>query len=153
MKHYMTFLLLALLLFFSGACSKEDADTASTDSSIVGEWSMRTWNSTPVEDFSVYAVFDAEGRFTLYQRISSNSYEFYTGSYRLEGGVLTGTYDDGTPLAAAYVVEVSAQTLRLTSLGDTQIVSVYGRMEIPADVIVGNVMRSVPPRECVARFL
>ena len=69
-------------------------------------------------------------------------YRKLTGTYTIEGGVLSGTYSSGMPWESSYVIEKRTKTeLQLRS--ETDVVSIYTAVEVPAYVKDGVVASGV----------
>lgn len=107
---------------------------------LVGDWHC---TSTAI-DAEIYATFNAENTFMLYQQIGEGAFRVYNGTYELkaEGSqhTLVGTYNDGTPWGAEYVLNMSgadAMTLTAADIAET-----YTRVPtgIPAEVTASAVV-------------
>lgn len=107
---------------------------------LVGDWHC---TSTAI-DAEIYATFNAENTFVLYQQIGEGAFRVYNGTYELkaEGSqhTLAGTYNDGTPWGAEYVLNMSgADAMTLTAADITE---TYTRVPtgIPAEVTASAVV-------------
>lgn len=95
------------------SCGK---DTGNDNNSLIGgEWKLTEVGGVPASDLlqdehgglDVYLAFNADGTFETFQRLGSSlRYVRYSGTYRVNGTVATGTYEDGTPWGAEYGVGV-----------------------------------------------
>lgn len=107
---------------------------------LVGDWHC---TSTAI-DAEIYATFNAENTFVLYQQIGEGAFRVYNGTYELkaEGSqhTLVGAYNDGTPWGAEYVLNMSgADAMTLTAADITE---TYTRVPtgIPAEVTASAVV-------------
>ena len=115
---------------------------------LVGDWHC---TSTAI-DAEIYANFNAENTFVLYQQIGEGAFRVYNGTYELkaEGSqhTLVGTYNDGTPWGAEYVLNMAgADAMTLTAADITE---TYTRVPagIPAEVTAsGNASTANPLSE------
>lgn len=134
MKRHGFYFLLSLAVFFLlSGCSKQGPVLIAAES---GEWHLVKWNGTAPESFDVYLELLPGGVFNLYQKVSSSAYEHLGGDYILSGGILNGTYEDGTAWACSYTCSLGDSDNRLTliSRDEQQVESVYERTEIPEEV-------------------
>ncbi|MEG1699990.1 MAG: hypothetical protein RR270_01775, partial [Alistipes sp.] len=91
-----------------------------------------------------YMALNADGTFTIYQKIEQANYQKFVGSYRLSGTLLSGIYSDNTPWGSTYSVVIDdANKLTLTSNSPVVEVSVYIKAAIPDDVKNGATTMSV----------
>lgn len=135
---YSIFAILGLCLF--AGCSDDD-NTPPVGTDIVGEWTLTSWTGDMPADLSAYVEFAADASFIIYQKFENTTYDIYTGSFRLDGQTLSGTYSSGISWGASYQVEfdASGKTMRLVSNTPVQEVSIYTRTTIPAEVKNGAV--------------
>lgn len=144
------FILLTISLLTLGfvACDDEpevpvEPQLEVTANNIAGEWQLTTWNeTTPAEGSYVYLSFDRRERtFTIYQNLDSFSTRVLTGAFYIEmdpelGAVIRGSYDyDRGDWAHRYVVKsLTANEMTWVAKDDAEDVSVYSRVEIPAEI-------------------
>lgn len=107
---------------------------------ISGDWQISKVEVKSVTigsvDVDVYLRFTTGGGFELYQMLGSGRYRVFTGSWKLEEDVLSGTYSDGKAWGSAYKLEKpDDNTLRLTSVSTNPEVDTYTRTTIPQTVI------------------
>ena len=130
MKKFFAIFAVALLALV-GCNNKENG--SGDASGLIGQWHIVEWNNETPE-FDVYVEFK-EGKFNIYQQVYSLYYEHYTGSYNVNGDIISGTYTNGSNWACGYKFEVADKELTLYSQEDTSIVSVYKKCTIPQEVI------------------
>ncbi len=124
MKRIIYILIAAVFALVS--CTKDN----SVD--ISGEWyGTKIISKEKVAD--IYLSF-SDGRFVIYQKTGDQTRFYkYEGSYSVSGDVLTGKYDDGTPMAG-YIVIKDGDSLILTADNDSQETIVYVNTPVPAEV-------------------
>ncbi|MBR5135721.1 MAG: lipocalin family protein [Rikenellaceae bacterium] len=114
-----------------------------TANNIAGEWQLSSWKGAPLAEGSyVYLSFDRRERtFCIYQNLDSFSTRELTGAFYIEtdpelGAIIRGSYDyDRGDWAHRYVVtSLTANEMVWVAKDDTEDVSVYSRVEIPAEV-------------------
>ena len=114
-----------------------------TANNIAGEWQLSLWKGAPLAEGSyVYLSFDRRERtFCIYQNLDSFSTRELTGAFYIEtdpelGAIIRGSYDyDRGDWAHRYVVtSLTANEMVWVAKDDTEDVSVYSRVEIPAEV-------------------
>ena len=110
-------------------CQKENSKEPSLRQKIQGEWR----GSELSVDAAIYISIKADGTFELYQKLSSEGFELRWGTWKLEGDILSGAYNDGESWAAAYKVSAGS-TLTLVSQAEGGETSVYIPYAIPAEV-------------------
>ena len=98
-----------------------------------GEWVLTSWNEAEPE-FHVYVDFNDDNTFEIYQQVWSFDYELYTGTYEINGDIVTGVYADGSNWACGYKFAKSGDTLTMYSQEDKSVTSVYTKCEIPAEI-------------------
>ena len=97
---------------------------------LAGDWHC----TSSAIDAEIYATFNAEKTFILYQQIGEGAYRLYRGTWNLEGDLLTGKYNDGEDWAAAYKVAIEGDVLTMTSQNDAAETSTYKKSDIPSEV-------------------
>ena len=114
-----------------------------TANNIAGEWQLSSWKGAPLAEGSyVYLSFDRRERtFCIYQNLDSFSTRELTGAFYIEtdpelGAIIRGSYDyDRGDWAHRYVVtSLTANEMVWVAKDDTEDVSIYSRVEIPAEV-------------------
>ena len=133
---------LATVVLFTVACGKDNnaGTPGGNNTEIAGfdaiekEWKLISVDGV-ANDFSVYISF-TDGLFFLYQQVYSWDYVLYEGQYTVEGGVLNGTYTDGSEWKTAYTGGVSedGQYLILKSKEATPVTYKYEACAIPEEV-------------------
>lgn len=103
-----------------------DADTTA----LAGEWQLTSWRGAK-PSFDVYLSITPDGIVTLWQRISSRSWETYYSTVGYENGVIAGTYTDGVAWSTSYSVTVDGDTMTWVDTTDSTDVSVYTRCTLP----------------------
>lgn len=124
------FILTALTMLIAVSCKKEEKKI-DYKAKLTGEW-----HYVP-EDFEadIYAVFEADGGFELYQKIGGGRHKHYSGTWSSEESTLSGTYSDGSAWGSTYRMEFSDDnTMVLTALNGSEDVRTYVREDVPADV-------------------
>ena len=131
MKKIILFAFAALML---AACGKTDKPS---DVSVTGEWELKsiTTKSAKLGDLTidVYVGFKADGSFELFQNKGEGHYRKYTGKYKLENSVLSGSYSDGKAFGTTYDVTVEGETLTLAPVGTGE-VQTFKKSSIPQSV-------------------
>ncbi len=129
MKRVYYILISALLLLAAAvSCTKESSGTV-----VDGEWySVMTVGTEIVAE--AFIVFD-KGHFTIYQKTGSQQrYFIYEGTYTVTDGILSGRYDDGSPLGADYKVTVEKKSMTLEALNKSGEVDIYLPAQVPEEV-------------------
>lgn len=125
-------ILLSALVSFS-SCKKEEKTL-----DVKGEWELTevkmATKSALVgsETVTVYVKFSEDGSFAMYQMVGDGRFVAFSGSWKLAGSTLSGTYADGTSWASSYEVSVDKSTLTMTT-EDGSDVFVYKACSIPYD--------------------
>ncbi len=128
---------LASLCLLAG-CQKDNS--VKINSAEVGQWHLVQWNGAEPENFDIYLELLSDGTFNLYQRLQSSDYSHFNGTFSLDGGYLSGVYDDGALWTTKYSYSLGGannSSLTLRSCDAQAIESVYERAEIPSDVRSG----------------
>lgn len=125
MKFIKNILVAAVAAFALISCEKHGDAALST---VVGEWYYETTESeVPVQ---IYISFAKDKTFELFQKVGEGAFRRYTGTYSLDGDVLSGVYSDKTLWKESYVVSRNGDILTLTG---AEAVS-YVKKTIPATV-------------------
>ena len=96
---------------------------------IIGEWHFSGI------DTDVFISFGGDGTYELYQKIGDGRYRGYTGQWKLEKDILSGTYGEGIEWGSAYKVDISSfDTLVLSAVNGSGEKIVYEREDIPSSV-------------------
>ena len=139
MKSLKIFSLVMLLAVALTGCKKSNnADGpnvggGSDDAVLSGEWVLTSWNEAEPE-FNVYIAFNDDNTFEMYQQVWSFDYEYFEGTYSINGDILTGKYSNGTNWACGYKFETLDGQLKLASQEDQSVVSIYESCTIPAEI-------------------
>ena len=124
--------LLSALVSFS-SCKKEDKTL-----DVKGEWELTEVKMATksalvgAETVTVYLNLAEDGSFAMYQMVGDGRFVAFSGSWKLAGSTLSGTYADGTGWASSYEVSVDKSTLTMTT-EDGLDVFVYKACTIPYD--------------------
>ena len=124
--------LLSALVSFS-SCKKEEKTLA-----VKGEWELTEVKMATksalvgAETVTVYLKLAEDGSFAMYQMVGDGRFVAFSGSWKLAGSTLSGTYADGTSWASSYEVSVDKSTLTMTT-EDGLDVFVYKACTIPYD--------------------
>ena len=125
MKLIKNILVAAVAAFALISCEKQGDAALST---VVGEWYYETTESeVPVQ---IYISFAKDKTFELFQKVGEGAFRRYTGTYSLDGDVLSGAYSDKTLWKESYVVSRNGDILTLTG---AETVS-YVKKTIPATI-------------------
>lgn len=142
MKKIKIFVAIAVLAAaLMPSCSKPAKESADTDyASIEGEWHMVSWSGEMSENIDLYAKFDADHTFVLYQKLKFPYFVRFTGSYSIVDKVLTGIYDDYTPFNSSYDVAFDSDDTHLTlsNRENPDDITIFVRETIPSAVVDGT---------------
>lgn len=130
MKKTILYIISTFVALVMSSCTK------SSDMDVAGEWHLVSSGDTDMELVDVYISFNG-GSFEILQKLGEGRYWIYTGTYAVSGSILTGSYNDGSPLGGgSYDVklEESGSRLVMTALNGSSEVSTYTRMQIPAEI-------------------
>lgn len=125
-------ILLSALVSFS-SCKKEEKTL-----DVKGEWELTEVKMATksalvgAETVTVYLNLAEDGSFAMYQMVGDGRFVTFSGSWKLAGSTLSGTYADGTSWASSYEVSVDKSTLTMTT-EDGLDVFVYKACTIPYD--------------------
>ena len=88
---------------------KKDEKTVDYKGLLPGEW-----HCTAVEfGADVYASFEEDGDFDLYQMLGEGRYRHYTGSWSIKGDILSGTYSDGAVWGSSYKMSFTCRVFTI----------------------------------------
>lgn len=135
MKNKIYALALSLLMLMV-ACGKDDAtEGGNLGRDIAKDWKLVSVNGVEPE-FTVYLRFDS-GIFNIFQQLYTWDYLFYDGTYSVKGGVVSGSYFDGTSWKCSYkgLLSNNGKRLKLVSKEKNPITNIYEECVIPQSVI------------------
>jgi uncharacterized protein (TIGR03066 family) len=133
MKKVFAFLAAALVL---AACGGKDNPEPEKTVSVVGTWELSnvaTKASVGSVSVSVYVQFAADGSFLLYQKVGEGRFSAFSGTFKLEGGKLSGKYSNGSSWGP-YEASVTNSSLTLTTAGGKEVDTYTKISSIPASV-------------------
>lgn len=134
LKIWSLIALFAMALVGCGGDEEGNGDTPIVQTNIYGKWHLATVSGSAPE-FDIYIEFTKEGEFNIYQQVWTLTYEHYTGTFNVNGGVLSGEYSDGTAWTGSYNFSVANSKLTLTNTANSDEVNVYTACKIPQEVI------------------
>ena len=134
--------ILTAAIFMLTSCEKPK----SVAEQLAGDWHC----SSSAIDAEIYATFNEDQTFVLYQQIGEGAFRVYNGTYEIKTNVnareesvasqhtLTGTYNDGKTWGAEYAFAVTEDVMTMTAGGITE---TYERVSggIPEDVLASCV--------------
>lgn len=132
MKSLKIFALVLLLAMTIVGCENGNGPSGKKGA-LSGEWVLTSWNDATPE-FKVYIDFNEDNTFEMYQQVWSFDYELFTGTYTVNGDIVTGVYADGSNWACGYKFAKVGNTLTMYSQEDQSVASVYEACEIPAEI-------------------
>ena len=102
-------------------------------SNVVGSWHIKSFcgSATPVE---IYLLLDRNNTFVILQRIDSNGYSRYEGTYELNTATSTisGIYSDGESWSSSYKYSLNSDLdLVLENCDISSEVTIYEPMDMP----------------------
>lgn len=119
---YMIIAALALI-----SCGK-DAETL--DQKLCNEW-----HSTSLAiEADIYLDFNSDKTFEIFQKVGQGAYRLYRGTWKLDGDILSGKYNDGETWAADYTIDINGNVLKMTSKNSAAEESAFASATIPAQV-------------------
>ena len=125
----------ACLLFALAACKKDPEPTPPVD--ITGEWQLASIATKAAslggQSVDVYVSFTSDGKFELYQQLGQGWYTYYSGSWKLSEGILSGSYADGKAWGSQYNATVEGDKMTLVTAGGGE-TDTYTRTTIPESV-------------------
>ena len=135
MKKVLYYMILAVATVLVAGCKKDKE--GETTPACVGEWHLTNIAVKSVtyagQTVDVYLSLQDGGSFELYQMVGQGRFRRYTGTWKLDGTVLSGTYTSKKPWGSSYQVSVEGNTLKLTSSTSGE-VDTYEKATIPASV-------------------
>lgn len=145
MKISKIFVVAIAALLALSACTPDNNENNGGGSKIVwsevgnpiGEWKLTEWNNSKDLPFGVYLRLNGDGTFDIYQHTYTVLWVHYSGTFTLEGSVLTGLYSDGESwheYTIKYSEEPKLIRLTRTNTSGTVDVGVYEATEIPKEV-------------------
>ena len=124
--------ILSAVIAMITACGEKPAQTITPK--IVGSWELTDIQYTKAaqiggETVEVRLVFDADGSFSMSQMLGEGRLVDYSGSWVLDGEILSGKYSDGKDWGASYSISVDDRTLSMIPVGkDAPETYVYTRL-------------------------
>lgn len=141
MKRELKMGVVAVLAFLMAGCGGSDKKE---DAINYDGWMLSIWNGGTELSGKVFLQLNGDMTFVLYQCIDTPGYQKLTGTYSIDGQVISGVYSSGIPWESSYVIEKQTKTeLQLRS--EKEIVSLYIAVEVPAyakDGVVASGVRS-----------
>lgn len=129
-------LALFAMLCIHTACNK-NGDKPAAGPSCVGEWQLTNVAVKSVtyagQEVDVYVAFQEGGSFELYQMVGQGRYRKYTGTWNLDGTMLSGKYSSKKDWGSSYEVSLKDDNLVLTSSVSGE-VSTYRKVSIPESI-------------------
>lgn len=123
----IAYIIIAALAVIS--CGKNE-DTQTLEQSLCNEW-----HSTSLTiQADIYLDFNSDKTFEMFQQIGQGAYRLYRGTWKLDGDVLSGKYNDGESWAAKYKISVSGNVLKMLAENCDAEESEFASATIPAKV-------------------
>lgn len=137
MKIGMKILAAALVVFLAAGCGGDDDNKNQPPPTYAFDgWKLTVWKGSTDLAGKVYLQLDSDGTFALYQSIKYPGFKTFKGTYTVTTKnnvqVLSGKYEDGTPLKRSYEMESKGTIAMVLRSVEEQIESEYERVEIPA---------------------
>ena len=140
MKKFLFAAVALMSVVLSTSCGKHNENPLIKG--MVGEWHLAqnpAITSNVKDRVDVYVEFKADNTFELYQREinATTRYKKFTGTYLIEGEIVTGKYSDGKSWGATEgyrTILSAAGSLSMTNVAIPEDVSVYEPEPIPAAV-------------------
>lgn len=131
MKKYLAILMGILVL---AGCNKNNPEPK--PASVDGEWELVSVDTKSVtigsETVTVYLSFSG-GNFVIYQQMGGDTRpRKYSGTYTMDGNILSGKYSDGRNLGSKWEVSIDNDTMKLESA--TSEADTYKRCTIPSEI-------------------
>lgn len=130
MKNIFKIILTVAVAIMAAACgNKDNGPEVSTE--IIGEWHLKEMSGTVASSLpQVYVNFKQDKNFELYQKVGEGRFRKYTGTYAVDGSVLTGKYSDGADWGSAYAVAFESEELVLTAQNGSEEVCRYEKKSL-----------------------
>ena len=128
----LIYIFVTLLMVVATGCKKESpAPKVDNAAKLVG-----AWHCTPEEmDVDVYVEFAEDKSFDLYQRVGEGRYRHYTGTWSVEGNIVSGVYEDGAEWGSSYAVTFAdADNMTFTAQNGSDETLNYTRTTIPDEI-------------------
>ncbi len=110
------YILILLASFGLLSCKGDEDVTKAID--IAGEWELVDCQTKSItigdQIIEVYFTFNQDNTFNLRQRLGAGRYREYSGTWKLEGTLLTGNYSDGKAWGASYQISLENDMLQMT---------------------------------------
>ena len=122
MKKYIRLIFIITAVFsIAYACEKKPVQPQGPD--IVGSWELtdiQYTKSAPIGDqkVEVTLTFQADGSFEMKQMLGQGRVSEYSGTWTLDGDVLSGKYSDDKAWGASYTVVTDDKTLTMTPVAE-----------------------------------
>jgi len=129
MKRKLYILSLIALIFTS--CGEKEMPKTLEDSLCDNDWHS---TSLVLDDADIYLDFFEQGTFIIYQKIGEGGHTAYTGTWTLNGNILSGKYSGGEDWAASYAITMHDKFLTLISQNEAAEESVFQTCTIPEEV-------------------
>ncbi len=118
------------LVLSSASCDNGliDPNELRKKTNLVGNWELiDITKSVQIGDATivVYVEFKEDLTFSLSQKIGAGRFVGYAGTYKVEEGILSGKYSDGTSFGSTYKVERNENILNLTTQNEKPETYVY----------------------------
>ena len=137
MMKKLAFMAACVLSVMAVACTPDNPEEEKpSGSAIVGEWQLSdvvTKATIGEETVNVYVSFTADSSFELYQQLGTGWYRYYSGTWELKDGVLSGNYSNGKAWGSSYSVSFDGDNMILTTPSGNE-TDTYIRTTIP-DVV------------------
>ncbi len=126
----LLFILAALMVMSATGC-KKDEKVIDCKATLPGEWHCAPEGI----DADIYAAFEENGSFDLYQKLGEGRYRHYTGTWECKGNTLSGIYSDGNAWGSSYTVAFTDNdNMTFTALNGSNEVMAYTREPVPSEV-------------------
>lgn len=138
MMKKLAFMAACVLSMMAIACTPDnpEEEQPKNSSAIVGEWQLSEITTKATigdQTVNVYVSFTADSNFELYQQLGTGWYHYYSGTWTLEKGVLSGVYSNGKAWGSTYSVSFNGDKMVLTTPSGTE-TDTYTKTTIPAEV-------------------